>query len=80
MKQDFQFNMNRASVNKSACNSKQKQNLNECRCSCQELKDESSCNNDYIWNPSICDCQCNKVCNIDKYLDIKKCSLEKPVC
>ena len=26
-----------------------------------------------MWNSSTCDCKCNKLCKIDKYLDIKTC-------
>ena len=28
-------------------------------------------------NPSTCDCECNKACQIDEYLDIKKCLCKK---
>ena len=30
-----------------------------------------------MWNPSACDCWCNKLCKIDKSLDIENCSCKK---
>ena len=30
-----------------------------------------------MWNPSTSDCKCNKVCKIDKYLDIVNSSCKK---
>ena len=50
---------------------------NEYRCECKELNDWSSCKDDYMWNPGTCDCECNKVCKVDQYLHMKKCSWEK---
>ena len=64
-------------LNESACNSKRKWNLDECRSECKKKDDWSSCKYDYMRNPSTCDCECNKTCKIDKYLDINNCSREK---
>ena len=66
-------------MKKSVCNSKQKWNLDGCRCECKELDDWSSCNDGYRWNPSTCNWECNKVCKINKYLHIKHCSCEIPL-
>ena len=46
-------------LNESVCNSKQKWNLDECRCGCKELDDFSSCKDEYMWNSSTCDGECN---------------------
>ena len=43
----------------------------------KELDDWGSCKNARIWNSSMGDCKCNKVCKIDKYLDIKNISCKK---
>ena len=61
------------------CNSKQKWNHDERQYECKESDDWSSCKDDYIWNPSPCDCESNKACKMDKYLDIKNCSIDKLV-
>ena len=64
-------------LNEIAFNSKQKWNLNECRCAYKELDDCGFCQNDYMRNPNTCDCECIKACEIDEYLDTKNCSCEK---
>ena len=61
-------------LNGSARNSKQKWNHNKCSRECKELDNRSSCKDDYMGSRSTYDCECNKVCKIDEYLDIKKCS------
>ena len=62
MKQDFQFSMNRVSINidllkmdASGCDSKQNQNHDKCQCDCKKLEDWSSRKVYYIWNSSTCD-------------------------
>ena len=53
-------------VNESVCNSKQKQNYDECQSECKELDDWSSCKDEFMWNPGTCDCECNKTCKTDE--------------
>ena len=55
------------------CNSKQRLNVDRCRCKCKELIDNGRCDTGFIWNPSNCDCECDKSCDVGEYLDYQNC-------
>ena len=59
------------------CNSKQRWNINKCRCECKELINKGVCNKGFIWNPSNCVCECDKSCDIGEYLDYENCKCRR---
>ena len=57
----------------SVCNNKQRLNEDKCRCECKQLIDKRICDQEFIWNSSNCEFECVKSCDVEQYLDYKKC-------